>query len=53
MDPHAVLGLDAGASVDEAARAYRDLAKRWHPDRAGEAGAMRMIELNVAYELLR
>jgi hypothetical protein len=53
MDPHAVLGLDADASVDEAARAYRDLAKRWHPDRAGEQGAARMIELNVAYELLR
>jgi len=53
MDPHAVLGLDAAASLDEAARAYRDLAKRWHPDRAGDLGAARMIELNVAYELLR
>ena len=53
MDPHAVLGLDAGASVDDAARAYRELAKRWHPDRAGDQGAARMIELNVAYELLR
>jgi hypothetical protein len=53
MDPHAVLGLGADASVDDAARAYRDLAKRWHPDRAGEMGAARMIELNVAYELLR
>ena len=38
MDPYAVLGLDAGASVDEAARAYRELAKRFHPDRAGDAG---------------
>jgi hypothetical protein len=53
MDPHAVLGLNADASLDEAARAYRRLAKRWHPDRAGDHGAARMIELNVAYELLR
>jgi DnaJ domain len=53
MDPYAVLGLDPGASLDEAARAYRELAKQWHPDRAGETGAARMIQLNVAYELLR
>jgi hypothetical protein len=53
MDPHAVLGLGAGASIEEATRAYRELAKQWHPDRAGERGAARMIELNVALELLR
>jgi hypothetical protein len=53
MDPHAVLGLDAGATVDEAADAYKRLAKRWHPDVAGAEGAPRMTELNVAYELLR
>jgi hypothetical protein len=53
MDPHAVLGLDDDASIDEAARAYRQLAKRWHPDRAGDEGAAKMIELNVALELLR
>ena len=53
MDPYAVLGLDAGASVEEAARAYRELAKRFHPDRAGDAGMAQMVQLNVAYELLR
>lgn len=53
MDPYGVLGLDPGASLDDAARAYRELAKQWHPDRAGEHGAARMIQLNVAYELLR
>jgi len=53
MDPHAVLGLDASASIEEAARAYKLLAKRHHPDRAGRESEERMAELNVAYELLR
>ncbi len=53
MDPYAVLGLDPGACVDDATRAYRELAKQWHPDRAGEQGAARMIQLNVAYEMVR
>lgn len=53
MDPHAVLGLDGAATIDEAAEAYKRLAKRWHPDVAGAEGAPRMTELNVAYELLR
>ena len=53
MDPHAVLGIDRNASIEEATRAYRELAKQWHPDRAGAQGAARMIELNVAFELLR
>ena len=48
-----MLGLDADASVDDAARAYRELAKRFHPDRAGDAGVAQMVQLNVAYELLR
>jgi DnaJ domain len=35
------------------AAAYRRLAKRHHPDRAGERGARRMAEINAAYDLLR
>jgi hypothetical protein len=53
MDPHSVLGVTADASIDDAARAYRELAKRYHPDVAGTDGASRMAEVNVAYELLR
>jgi hypothetical protein len=51
MDPHAVLGLDPGASPDEVQRAYRTLAKRFHPDRAGDGELM--ISINAAYDLLR
>jgi hypothetical protein len=57
MDPHAVLGVDHAASPGELTAAYRELAKRWHPDRHGGRGAaeaeQRMAEINSAYELLR
>jgi hypothetical protein len=50
VDPHAVLGLDPGASPEEVQRAYRALAKRFHPDRAGDGELM--ISINAAHELL-
>ena len=54
MDPHEVLGIAPGASPDEAAAAFRELAKRWHPDRGGGAAAAeRMAQINAAYDLLR
>jgi hypothetical protein len=54
MDPHAVLGLDPGATLDQATASYRELAKRWHPDRGGGREAeRRMAEINAAYDLLR
>lgn len=31
-DPYEVLGLKRGASLDEVKRAYRNLAKKYHPD---------------------
>jgi hypothetical protein len=53
VDPHAVLGLEPGASPEEVQRAYRGLAKRFHPDRAGEAAGEMMMSINAAYDLLR
>ncbi len=54
MDPFAVLEVDPRASPAALAEAYRRLAKRWHPDRAGtQAAGGRMAELNVAYDLAR
>jgi hypothetical protein len=53
-DPFAVLGVRRDASPQEVAAAYRRLAKRWHPDRSPERGAVgRMAEINAAYDLLR
>jgi len=31
-DPYAVLGLKPGATIDEVKRAYRRLARKYHPD---------------------
>ena len=53
MDPFAVFELSEDASPDELAARYRELAKRWHPDRAGDDGQKRMAEINSAYDLLR
>jgi hypothetical protein len=53
VDPFAVLGVPPGASERELALAYRRLAKRWHPDRAGDASQRRMAEINRAYDLAR
>jgi hypothetical protein len=54
MDPYAVLGVRPGSGNKEIAAAYRDAAKRWHPDLAGgEEAAARMAEINAAYDLVR
>src|SRR4051812_50156869 len=53
MDPYAVLGVPPGSPEREIAAAYRDAAKRWHPDRAGAEGERRMAEINAAYDLVR
>jgi len=53
-DPHSVLGVRPGASLKEVDEAYRQLAKRWHPDRGGGPEAeLRMAQINVAHDLLR
>ena len=35
MDHYATLGLKRNASLDEIKKAYRQLAKKWHPDKNG------------------
>ena len=58
-DPWAALGLPGTATVAEAERAYRRLAKHHHPDAAGDDPArradaeQRMVELNAAIAAVR
>jgi len=50
VDPHKVLGVAPGASLQEIRNAYRRQAKVYHPDAGGDEWMFRI--LNQAYEYL-
>ena len=54
-DPYRVLGLEPNASDEEVKRAYRQLAKKYHPDmNPGDAyAAQKMNEINAAYDQIK
>lgn len=54
-DPYGVLGVGRDASPKDIQRAYRRLAKQWHPDvNSDDADAKsKFQEISSAYELLR
>ena len=53
-DPYEVLGLRQGASEEEVKKAYKTLAKKYHPDVTGNdpAAAKKMQEINTAYDAI-
>ncbi|MGH9000805.1 MAG: molecular chaperone DnaJ [Acidimicrobiia bacterium] len=55
VDFYEVLGVDRGAGEEEIRKAYRRLARQYHPDANGgdPAAEARFKEVTVAYETLR
>lgn len=49
---YAILGVPIDADSDTLKRAYRQLARRYHPDLAGPEGALQMKRINRAYAVL-
>lgn len=54
-DPYRILGLQPGASDEEVKRAYRQLAKKYHPDmNPGDPNAAKMMnDINAAYDQIK
>ncbi len=55
QDPYKILGLSPDASDEEIKRAYRRLAKKYHPDLnpGDKEAARKMQEVNAAYEQIK
>lgn len=57
-DPYQVLGVPSTATDEEVKKAYRDLARKYHPDNyhdnpLADLAQERMKEINEAYETIR
>ena len=57
QDPYEVLGISRGASDDEIRAAYRELVKKYHPDKyqgnpLADLAQEKLQEVNEAYDLL-
>src|SRR6476620_946974 len=53
-DPYTVLGVSKSASADEIKKAFRRLAKKFHPDqnKTDPKAKEKFAEANAAYEIL-
>jgi molecular chaperone DnaJ len=51
-DYYALLGIDSRISTADLRRAWRRLALRWHPDRAGDGATSTFQKIQAAYAVL-
>ena len=56
-EPYSVLGVDSNASDEEIKRAYRELARKYHPDNyqnnpLADLAEEKMKEINEAYDAI-
>ena len=57
-DPYSVLGISQNASDDEVKKAYRELARKYHPDNyhdnpLADLAQEKMKEINAAYDAIQ
>ena len=52
MNYYAVLNISPDATAEEIRRAYREMARRYHPDAGEGSSADKFRELTEAYEIL-
>ncbi len=52
-DAYSVLGLEPSVDDDAIQFAYRALARKFHPDIAGERATKRMMKINAAFDRVR
>lgn len=57
-DPYSVLGIRSDATDEEVKQAYRELARKYHPDRyrdsdLADLASEKMKEINAAYEQIQ
>lgn len=53
FDPYRVLGVSRTASQADIKKAYKKLAREWHPDKNKDPGAEdKFIQISKAYEIL-